>query len=121
MKPIRILIVEDEALEAYSLSKCLNLEGYQVCELASCGGDALRITEHDQPDMIVMDVGLTGGLDGIETAHQIRQFSNVPILFLTGFVSESLSVQMHQLQPSQYLVKPARINEVLSKIHELLV
>ena len=120
MKLIRILIVEDEAIEAFLLSNCLRLEGYQVCELAAHGSDAMRITRQDQPDIIVMDMGLAGSMSGLETARQIRGFSCAPILFLTGCPSDPMRDQIAQLKPAQHLSKPARINEILSTIQQML-
>lgn len=121
MNSPRILIVEDEALEAFLLSDCLRLEGFQVCGLASQGDDALRIMQTEQPDVIIMDIGLSGAMDGIATARQIRTFSNVPILFLTGYLTEATTAQIQALHPAMQLTKPARIQEVLFKIQRLLV
>lgn len=119
-KPIRVLIVEDEVLEAFLLSNCLKLEGFQVCNLAASGGDAVRITHQEHPDIIVMDIGLVGEMSGIETACQIRKFSPAPILFLTGFLSTKMEAQINHLSPATHLTKPARVTEVLNTMRQLL-
>lgn len=117
---IRILIVEDEALEAFLLKNCFTLEGFHVCEMASRGSEALRIAAQSKPDVIIMDNGLAGNMNGVETAHHIRSFSSVPILFLTGYLSEEIKNQVRLLAPAASLVKPARIPEVLAQIKDLM-
>ena len=119
-RPLRILIVEDEALEAFLLKNCLTLEGYQVCEMASRGSEAIRIASQDQPDIIIMDNGLAGNMNGLETARKIRAFSTVPIIFLTGYVNDDIKNQVRQISPATVLVKPARIPEVLAQVKTLL-
>lgn len=117
---IRALIVEDEALEAFLLSNCFKLEGYQVCEIASQGTEAIRLAALTHPDILIMDNGLAGALTGVDAARQIRAFSSVPILFLTGFLSDELKNQVKGLAPADYLVKPARFSDVLASVTKLL-
>lgn len=117
---IRILIVEDEALEAFLLKNCLNLEGYEVCELASSGQEAVDIAGREHPDMIVMDHGLNGNMNGFDAAKEIRRFLDVPVLFLTGFIDDDFITQMKNFSPADGLMKPCRIPDVLAKIQELL-
>jgi len=118
--PCRVLIVEDEAIEAFLLSNCFSLEGFKVCEMASRGIDALRIATEEKPDIIIMDNGLAGSMTGFETARLIREFSSVPILFLTGYLNADMIAQVKKLSPAHHLVKPARVTEVLEQVAKLL-
>ena len=67
----RILIVEDEAIVAESLKDQLINLGYQVCGTAANGEDAMRIMEHSEPDLVMMDIMLEGPMDGVEVAGRI--------------------------------------------------
>ena len=69
----RILIVEDEAIFAESLKNQLFNLGYQVCGTAASGDDAMRIMEHSEPDLVMMDIMLEGSMDGVEVAGMIRE------------------------------------------------
>jgi CheY-like chemotaxis protein len=53
------------------------------------GEETITLVEERQPGLILMDIALTGELNGIETAEVIRSFSDVPIVFLTGYSLES--------------------------------
>jgi DNA-binding response OmpR family regulator len=118
--PTRVLIVEDEALEAYLLSNFFTLEGFEVCEMASRGTEAVRIAAQSKPDIIIMDNGLAGSIDGLETARQIREFSSAPILFLTGYLNDDMKTRIRHMSPADHLVKPARVSEVLDVVNKLL-
>ena len=120
MKSILVLIAEDEALEALLLSNCLKLEGYQVCEIASRGSEVIRIAAQEKPDIIVMDNGLADGMSGLDTAVQIRKFSTVPILFLSGYLTDEMQAAIERMSPSKYLGKPARVTEIITEITKLL-
>ena len=69
----RILIVEDEAIVAESLKDQLINLGYQVCGTAANGEDAMRIMDHSEPDLVMMDIMLEGPMDGVEVAGRIRE------------------------------------------------
>ena len=68
----RILIVEDEALLAESLSQFLDFAGHQVVAVAADGASALREVAKERPDLVLMDIRLGGGSDGIETARRMQ-------------------------------------------------
>ena len=78
-----ILVVEDDGLIALHLVELLEKAGYRVIDPACSGERALRTLERSpQPDLILMDIGLAGSLDGIETALQIRQKFLIPLIFV---------------------------------------
>ncbi len=81
----RILIVEDEAIVAESLKDQLINLGYQVCGTAANGEDAMRIMEHSEPDLVMMDIMLEGPMDGVEVAGRIREKNEIPVIFLTAY------------------------------------
>jgi CheY-like chemotaxis protein len=85
MTQVRILVVEDEAIIALGLQRRLQRLGYLVPTTASSGEEAIELAEQQQPDVIFMDIGLRGEIDGIEAAKQIRARFDIPIVFLTAY------------------------------------
>ena len=81
----RILIVENEAIVAESLKDQLVNLGYQFCGTAANGDDAMRIMEHSEPDLVMMDIMLEGPMDGVEVAGRIREKNEIPMIFLTAY------------------------------------
>lgn len=83
-KPIRVLIVEDEPLTALDFSLMIEDAGGRTVGTASSAAGATALARSAAPDVILMDVRLMGDKDGIDAAHEIRAFSDVPIVFVTG-------------------------------------
>ena len=78
-----VLIVEDECIVALDLEHKLKLMGYNVI-IAQSGEEALKIVRISKFDLILMDVYLNNGLNGINTAIQIRNNLDTPIIYITG-------------------------------------
>src|SRR5262245_36905183 len=81
----RALIVEDETMIALKLEADLRELGFDTCDLAADGQQALMCAENHRPDVVLMDVNLKGGREGIEVARRLRQVCDVPIVFVTGY------------------------------------
>lgn len=79
-----ILIVEDEGVIALCLQSYLTSKNYDVLGIAKEGDKAIEMTRTLKPDLIIMDVVIQGDINGVETCKNIKSFSNVPIIFLTG-------------------------------------
>lgn len=114
----KILIVEDEALGAMGLMELLEMWDYETCGPAHTGADAVRMEDDCQPDAILMDVRIRGGMNGIEAARRIRGKRDVPIIFLSGYLEEVVE-EMGQMSSIEFLNKPVDHNllkETLKKI-----
>ena len=81
MKKTSALIVEDEMITAIFLRHLLEEEGCDVIDVIATGEEVLARIGTRKPDVIVMDIMLAGEMDGIETAIQVRQRHDIPILF----------------------------------------
>lgn len=102
----RILIVEDEKIVALDLKRILLKLGYEVIGSVNSGKEAINSAQRLKPDSILMDITLVDDIDGIEAASQIRKFSNIPIIFLTGN-SDPVTLESAKLtEPFAYLFKP---------------
>jgi len=116
MKSARILIVEDEIIIAENLRRQLTHYGYDVPEIALNGQEALRLFEATAPDLILMDIKLPGGMDGIETAAQIRAQSDVPIIYTTSYAGDSFTERAKYTSPSSYITKPYNVEQIRTNI-----
>ena len=77
----KILIVEDEVLIAADLASRLKKLGYTICGQAASGEKALELVEKQQPDLVMMDIVLQGGMDGIDAAEVIWDKLGTPVVF----------------------------------------
>ncbi|MGA2105604.1 MAG: PAS domain S-box protein [Methanoregula sp.] len=102
----KILIVEDESIVAEDLKEVLEKKGYIVPGTVSSGEEALEVVSISHPDLILMDISLSGKLDGIETAKRIHEKYNIPVIYLTSYSSEGYIESAKQTDPYGYIVKP---------------
>ena len=115
-KRLKILLVEDEVITGSSLKMGLEEMGYDVCPLATQGARAYELALEERPDVILMDVNLPGGENGIQTAQRILREFETQILFLTGYHDDDVITQINAMNPLGYFVKPVsalRIRDLL--------
>ncbi len=106
MKKTKILIVEDEIITAMSLQHILAHWGYECCEYVTSGTVAVEKTEHERPDIVIIDVSLNSEINGIEAARQICSRFSVPIIFITGYSDKETIGEIEDTKPAGYFVKP---------------
>jgi DNA-binding NarL/FixJ family response regulator len=78
------LIVEDEFLIALDLEADMRALGFDVCGLAPSASKARPLAMTNQPDVVLMDVNLEGGRDGIEAAWWLREVCETAVVFVTS-------------------------------------
>jgi PAS domain S-box-containing protein len=101
----QIQIVENEAIVAMDLKLHLQNLGYAVVGPAADGEGAVAMAEQKRPDLVLMDISLGPGLDGIEAARLI-QAMGIPIVFLTALADEMTLARAKESGPYGYLLKP---------------
>jgi PAS domain S-box-containing protein len=106
------LIIEDEMLVAKSIAHRLRKMGYEVIDTLSSGKQAVRTVQRMRPDVVLMDIQLPGGLDGVETAARIRSRYDVPIIYLTAHVNDEILERAKITSPCGYLLKPFQEREL---------
>ena len=84
MPKIKIGIVEDEVVIAHTIESTLDDLGYEYCGPASSYGEALELLETDKPDLLLLDINLSGKRDGIDLAEKINLLYRLPFIFLTA-------------------------------------
>jgi len=103
----RVLIVEDDYLVRQWIQQLLEQIGYLVAGLALDGPEALTQTQALQPDVVLMDVGLPGEMDGLEAARRIGITCPTPVVVLTAYESPEMLERASAAGVGAYLTKPA--------------
>jgi two-component system, response regulator PdtaR len=121
MDKIRILIVEDEGIQAMALEETLISMGYEVTGIADNGRDALDIVGGGGVDLVILDVHIKGDMDGIETAKKILEIDRVAIVYLTAFMDSITQNRAEQTNPAAFLTKPYRDAAIRNAVEAALV
>lgn len=111
-----IYIVEDEAIVALEIKRAIIKLGYIFVGMASNYDDALKGIKETSPDLILMDITLNYSKSGIEIAKELQKTALIPIIFLTSITDESTMHAAIATEPSGYLLKPFRREELQSTI-----
>ena len=113
---IRILIVEDETLVSFDLKNIISNLGYEVVGVVRTGEDAFSKAFQEKPDLILMDIMLSGKLNGIDTAEQIKKSMDVPIIYLTAYGDNETLQNAKLTKPFGYIIKPFEERTIHSAI-----
>jgi DNA-binding NtrC family response regulator len=105
-KRARILVVEDEAVVALDIQGRLRRLGYEVVGTAASYANALAQAAEVRPDLVLMDIALRDGPDGIAAAERLRAELAVPVVFLTAFADAETLERAKRVSPHGYIVKP---------------
>ena len=106
MTPVAVLVVEDERIIAKGIEKQLKGMGYAVAGSAASGAEAVRMATELRPDLILMDISLGAGIDGVEAARLIRADLDVPVVYLTANSDDSTLQRAKATDPFGYVLKP---------------
>lgn len=115
-----ILVVEDEGVVARQLQLSLSDLGYRVPCTASCAAEALQAAERDRFSLVLMDVHLAEGDDGIELATTLRARYDVPVLYLTAYADPATLARAKVTEPYAYLVKPVDADRLRTAVEVAL-
>jgi PAS domain S-box-containing protein len=108
---VKILVVEDEYVEALDIKKSLESFGYQVPCIVAHGEEASEKAHQIKPDLILMDIVLKGNVDGIDAAFKIKEL-DIPVVYLTAHSEEPTVKRAKLTEPFGYLLKPFQAKEL---------
>ncbi len=115
----RVLVVDDEVYIRDLVSSALRIAGLEPAT-ASGGEEALRAVEREQPDLVVLDVGLPG-LDGFEVCRALRDRGDqVPVIFLTARDAKEDMLQGFTKGGDDYMTKPFSLDELIARVRAVL-
>lgn len=106
MESFKVLIVEDEIINAKILKEFLEKKGYEILDIITKGEDVLDFVTAQKPDLILMDIELAGKVDGVDAAVLVKKYDDIPILYLTGQTKKSIVERARDTKPVGYILKP---------------
>ena len=114
-----ILIVDDEEGIRTTLSGIFEDEGYEAVTAGS-GEEALRVAKEANPDIVILDVWLSG-MDGIQTMEELRQWNrDLPVIIISGHANIELAVKATKIGAYDILEKPLSMEKVLLTVYRAL-
>ncbi|MDH5647109.1 MAG: response regulator, partial [Candidatus Heimdallarchaeota archaeon] len=101
-----ILIVEDEVIVALDLKSKVEAMGYSVVDMVTSGEKAIKKAATLDPDLVLMDIRLSGAMDGITAANIIFENYYIPIIYITAHADKQTVDRVKETQPFGYITKP---------------
>jgi len=120
---LRILIVEDDAIQALGLESLVASLGHQVVDMVASAPAAVAAAEQHRPDLVFMDVRLAEGTNGIDAATEIRNRLGIPSIFMTAHADVQTRSRIAQIRSTELLPKPvsaAAVRAALNRASQLL-
>lgn len=113
-----ILVVDDDRLVLATLAHGLSQAGYDVID-ADNGDDAILLARAHRPDLALLDIRMQGK-SGFDVAAYLREYCQMPFMFLSAFSDEQTAAQVKALGAVAYLVKPLDIGQILPVVSSAL-
>ncbi len=120
MEKAKILIVEDDAIIGENLKDSLINLGYAITGVENNKISAIKNTESNKPDLVLMDIMLNGEKSGIKIADDIRTMYNVPVVYITAFSDKTTLDMAKRTQPYGFIVKPVEDHSLKTTIQVAL-
>lgn len=118
MISLKILLVEDDEAILEGLAFCLKKEGFLV-KTSINGSDALAYIHDQEFDLLILDINLPD-INGLKLYKQIKEFKDIPTIFLTANDSELSTVCALDSGADDYITKPFKTRELISRIYSVL-
>jgi PAS domain S-box-containing protein len=115
MNSAKILVAEDNLIVAEHIRESLLGLGYVVPAMTGYGEEAVKMAAEVRPDLVLMDIGLLGGMDGIQAATQLRHL-NIPVIYLTSRLDRETVQRATATEPFGFVSKPFGEQELRAAI-----
>jgi two-component system, LytTR family, response regulator LytT len=106
MSRVKLLIVEDEMIIASDMKLMLESVGYEVCGIARSVEKALILLSAERPNIVLIDINLGKGMEGIELGRAVHEKFHLPFIFCTSYSDSRTVAEAKQVRPNGYLLKP---------------
>jgi two-component system sensor histidine kinase UhpB len=116
---LKFLVAENEFILALEIKQLIEDMGFKVTSLVSTGLEAITKSEIDKPDIILMDIQLSGSLNGIEAAEIISYKHNLPVIFLTDRSNEQILRQSKSASNHLAVKKPIDVLQLSELIRQI--
>ncbi|HYE28400.1 MAG TPA: response regulator [Allosphingosinicella sp.] len=101
---LKVLVVEDESVIGWALQSMLEDLGHDVVDVVSSGRAAVAAAAEHQPDLVIMDINLGQGLDGIEAAEQICSGTSATVIFVSAYGDDATKAKVDDRVPGALMV-----------------
>jgi two-component system, response regulator PdtaR len=106
MNQLNILLLDDDVIQMHALAAILEDYGYVIVGMATSSDEALTLFDQTQPDLVVLDIHLTGSaLDGIDVGKAMLQKRSIPVIYLTAYAEEYYD-KAKATHPAAFFGKP---------------
>ena len=116
MTVLKIGVVEDELIIARTILNTLDELGYSHCGPAINYTEAIEMLEQNKPDLLLLDIQLSGKKDGIDVAQKVNELYQVPFIFLTANSDAETIDRAKRVKPHAYIVKPFTKGELFAAV-----
>ena len=116
----RVLIVDDEWLISVQLEQMLTAAGFEVVGTAADAASAVALAGRERPDLVLMDIRLSGPVDGIEAAREILDRFGIRSLFVSAHSDQGTVTRSLAARPAGWLPKPFTEAELLQAVRAAL-
>lgn len=116
-KKRKVLIVEDDLILNLLYESYLERLGFETEGELVYGKTAIELAKNIDPDLVIMDISLEGNIDGIEAMLEIRKFSDVPVIYITGNSDPYHVQRAKETNYLDYLTKPIEFDDLKQSIH----
>lgn len=110
----KVLVVDDDRLVLATVTHGLSQAGYEVID-ADNGDDAILLARQHKPDLALLDIRMEGKT-GFDVAAYLREYCQIPFMFLSAFSDEATIQQVKALGAVTYLVKPLDIQQIVPAV-----
>ncbi len=117
---MKVLLVEDSLVVGKTMAAELAAYNYQILGPVATGEEALSLCRRQSPDIVLMDIELSGRMDGVEAARLLMSGQQIPVIYLTGHVDTAMLDEVINSGSSTYLLKPVRAAELHANIQMTL-
>ncbi|MGH8176019.1 MAG: response regulator [Steroidobacter sp.] len=114
----KILVVEDQYFVAIDCELNLRSGGFECVGLATTAADAVELAEREHPDLIVMDIRLAGGADGVDAAILIFERLGIRCIFASGHADAAVRQIAERARPLGWLDKPYTCSALIQAVRE---
>ena len=116
----QIMVVEDESIVAEDMKAMLEGFGYAVPAVAFSGEEAVKKAFDTHPDLVLMDIGLPGEMNGLEAGARIWEELKIPIVYVTAYADEQGILQARTPQPVLAVRKPFNATQLRDTLEQVL-
>jgi len=113
MTKARVLLVDDDPLFHLLVEEYLEHGGYSMCSGIGSGEEIEAAVEASDPDLVLMDIGLSGEMDGIEAAARVTAFRDIPVVYLAANVDRTVVERIKATAPYGFVYKPVMGDQLL--------